>query len=62
MVLKDEINIQESRINQKSKNTMLVMLYMGATFVKKNSYLVAKTVSFDIAGLQLITFCILEPW
>ena len=58
----DEINIQESSINQKSNNTMSVMLCTGATFVKKNSCLVVRIVSFDTAGLHLITFRILEPY
>ena len=56
MVLQDEINIQESSINQKPNDTMLVMLCTGATFVKKNSYLVARIVSFDTEGLYLVTF------
>ena len=34
----------------------------GAIFVKKNSYLVARMVSFDIVGLHLLTFRILEPY
>ena len=37
------------------------MLCAGATFVKKNSCLVARIVSFDIARLNLLTFRILEP-
>ena len=37
MVVPDEINIQENRINQKFNNAMSVMLCTGATFVKKNS-------------------------
>ena len=41
---------------------MPVMLCKGATFVKKNSCLVARTVSLDTAGLHLLTFCILEPY
>ena len=61
MLVKDEINIEESSINQKSNYAMSVMLCVGATFVKKNSCLVARIVSFDIAGLHLLTFCILEP-
>ena len=40
---------------------MSVMLCMGATFVKKNSGLVARIVSFDTAGFHL-TFCILESY
>ena len=61
MVLYIEINIQESSIYQKSSNTASLMLRTGATFVKKNSYLVARIVSFDTAGLHLFTFHILEP-
>ena len=60
--MQDEINIQERSINQKSNNTMSVMLYMGPTFIKKNSCLVARIVSFDTAGLHVFTFCILEPY
>ena len=41
---------------------MSVMLCMGATFVKINSCLVARIVSFNTAGLQLLTFRILEPY
>ena len=51
----DQINIPESRINQKSNNTMSVILCTGATCVKKNC-LVARAVSFDTAGLHLLTF------
>ena len=61
MVLYIEINIQESSIYQKSSNTASLMLCTGATFAKKNSYLVARIVSFDTAGLHLFTFHILEP-
>ena len=39
---------------------MPVMLCTGATFVNKNSWLVARIVSFDTAGLHLLTLCILE--
>ena len=42
-----EINIPGSSINEKPNSTMLVMLCTGATFVKKNSCLVARIVSFD---------------
>ena len=38
------------------------MLFTGATFLKKNSCLVAKIVLFDTAGLDLLTFRILEPY
>ena len=41
---------------------MPVMLCTGATFVKKNSCLVARIVSFDVAGLHLPTFHILESY
>ena len=41
---------------------MSVMLCTGATFVKKNSCLVVRIVSFDIAGLRLLTFRILGPY
>ena len=41
---------------------MSVMLCSGATFVKKNSCLVARIVSFYTGGLHLLTFCILEPY
>ena len=37
------------------------MLCMVTTFVKENSCLVARIVSFDIVGLHLLTFHILEP-
>ena len=56
----NEINIQESSINQKSSNTMSVMLCTGATFVKKNTCLVPRIDSFDTAGLHLLTFRILR--
>ena len=49
-----EINIPGSSINEKPNSTMLVMLCTGATFVKKNSCLVARIVSFDTAGQHLI--------
>ena len=62
MVVEDEIIIQENGINQKSNNTMSVILFTGATFVKKNSCLVARIVSFDTAGLHLLTFRILESY
>ena len=41
---------------------MSVMLCTGATFLKKNSCLVARLVSFDTLGLHLLTFRILEPY
>ena len=62
MGLYDEINIQESSINQKPNGTISVILCTGATFVKKNSCLVARTFSFDTVGQHLLTFRILEPY
>ena len=56
------MDIQGSSINQKTYSTMSVTLCTGATFVKKNSCLVARIVSFDIVGLHLFTFRILEPY
>ena len=41
---------------------MSVMLCTGATFVKNNSCLVTRVVSFDTSGLDLLTFRILEPY
>ena len=41
---------------------MSAMFYTGATFVKKNSCLVAIIVSFDTLGLHLLTFRVLEPY
>ena len=41
---------------------MSVMLCTGATFVRKNSCLVARIVTFDAVGLHLLTFRILEPY
>ena len=38
------------------------MLCTGATFVKKNSCVVARIISFDTAGLHVLTFCILEQY
>ena len=55
MIVQDETMIQESSINQKSNNTMPVMAFTGATFVKKDSCLVARTVSIDTAGVHLPT-------
>ena len=62
------VNIQGSSINQISNNTMSVMLWTGATFVKKNSCLVAiivyiaSTRAFNLLTrafiLQLVT-CVL---
>ena len=60
MVVLDQI--KGSSINKKPNSTMSVMLCTGATFVKKNSCLVARIVPFDTVGLHLLTFRILEPY
>ena len=60
MVVLDEI--KESSISKKPNCKMSVILYMVATFVKKNSCLVARIVPFNIVGLYLLTFRILEPY
>ena len=53
--------LKSQKIFQEScNNTMAVMLCTGATFVKINSCLVPKIVSFDTAGLHLPTFRILD--
>ena len=57
MVIYDEINVQGSSIS-----TISDMFCTGATFVKKNSCLVTRIVSFDNVGLHPLTFCILEPY
>ena len=41
---------------------MSVMLCTKATFVKKNSCLVARIVLFDTVGMHLLTFRIFEPY
>ena len=41
---------------------MPVMLYTGATFVKKNSCLVPRINSFDAICLHLLTFSISESY
>ena len=41
---------------------MSVILYAGATFVKINSYLVVRIVSYDTAGPHLLTFHILQSY
>ena len=60
MVVLDEI--EGSSINKKPSSTMSVILCTGATFVKKNSCLVAGIVPFDTVSLHLLTFGILEPY
>ena len=54
--------LKGSSINKKPNSSVSVMLCTGATFVKKNSCLVARIVSFDTVGLHLLTFRILEPY
>ena len=49
-------------MNQKPYGAMSVMLFTGATFVKKKSCLATRIVSFDAVGLHLLTFRILEPY
>ena len=41
---------------------MSVMLFTEVAFVKENSCLVARIVSFDTVGLHILTFHILEPY
>ena len=47
MIVQHEINILGSSINEKPYSAMSVVLCAGATFVKKNSCIVARIVSFD---------------
>ena len=54
--------MQDSSINQRSKNSIAVRIRTGNSFVKKNSCLVAGIFSFDTASLYLLTFRILEPY
>ena len=58
------MNIPGSSISQNANGTMSVILFTmsGATFVKKNSCLVARKVLFDTVGLHLLTFRFLEPY
>ena len=49
-------------MNQKNNYAISVMLCTGVTFVKKNSCLLARIVSFDTADLHLLPFRILEPY
>ena len=62
MVVQDEINILESNINEKADKTMSVMLCTRANFVKKNSCLLVRIVSFNTTGPHLFTFQVLEPY
>ena len=54
-------NIQWSSIKQ-TNSAKSVMLCTEAVFVKQKSCLVARIVSFDTAGLCLLTVRILEPY
>ena len=54
--------LKGSSNNKKLNGSVSVMLCTEATFVKKNSCLVARIVPFDTVGLHLLTFCILEPY
>ena len=54
--------LKESSINKNRSISMSFMLCTRATFVKKNSRLVARIVPFDIVGLHLLTLRILEPY
>ena len=59
MVVWDEINVQESSINQISNNTMTVC---RSYVCKKNSSLVARIVLFDSADSNLLSVRNLEPY
>ena len=59
MVVYDKI--KGSSINQKSNSTMSAMLCTGATFVKKNSGVIARLVLYYTVVLHLLTFYVLEP-
>ena len=61
MVVQNEVK-RMSSINQKSNSTMSAVLCTGATFVKKNSCLVARIVPYYTVVLHLLTFHILEPY
>ena len=60
MVVLDEI--KGSSIIEKPNSAMSVILCTGATFVKKNSCLVARIVPLDTVGPHLLTFRILESY
>ena len=63
MVVEYEKKHSVEQHHSKYNNAMSVMLCtVAASFVKKNSCLFARIVSFDTAGLLLITFCIFEPY
>ena len=56
MIAQYEINISGSSVNEKPNSAMSTMLCTGATFVKKNSCLVAKIVSFDTVKSSNLIF------
>ena len=47
MIVQCEMNTPGSSINEKPNSKMSVILCTGATFLKRNSCLVARIVSFD---------------
>ena len=61
MVVQNEVK-RMSSINQKSNSTMSAVLCTWATFVKKNSCLVARIVPYYTVVLHLLPFHILEPY
>ena len=62
MVVQDEINIKGSSIIKNPIAKCPLCSVRGATFVKKNSCLVARIISFDTVGLYLLTLHMLEPY
>ena len=60
MVVLDEI--KGSNISKKLSSTVSVILCTGATFVMKNSCLVARIVPFDTLDLYLLTFPVFESY
>ena len=56
------MNNQGSIVDQKPNSTMSVIICTGVTFLKKNSCLVTRIVSFHTVVLHLLTFRILEPY
>ena len=58
MIVQYEINIPGSSINEKPNSTMSAMLCTWSTFVKKNSCLAVKTISFDT--VKIVEFNIFE--
>ena len=56
MVVWDEIIVRKSSV------IVSVILFARATFVKINYYLVVRIVSYDTAGLHLLTFHILQSY